>query len=133
MAVCVPRDFEDLVGRDTRAFAHLALVMRDGTPHVTPIWFDFDGTYFYFNTARGRVKDRIMHRRPRVGFDIQDPSNAYRYLQVRGAVVSESEDGAEDCIRSLNQKYIGNRDYPLPPGEVRVTYTVLPDHISAMG
>ena len=124
--------FGNLVGRDKRAFAHLGLVMRDGTPHVTPTWFDYDGTFFYFNTARGRVKDRIMRRHPRVGFDIQDPENAYRYIQVRGPVVGETEEGAEDCIRSLNEKYMGDRNYPLRPGEVRVTYTVLPEHVSGM-
>ena len=26
------------------ALAHLATLMADGTPHVTPIWIDFDGT-----------------------------------------------------------------------------------------
>ena len=73
-----------------------------------------------------------MRRRPRVGFDIQDPENAYRYIQVRGPVVGETEEGAEDCIRSLNEKYMGDRNYPLRPGEVRVTYTVLPEHVSGM-
>ena len=47
----VPEKFSDLLSKDKKAFAHLALVMSDGTPQVTPVWFDFDGTHFIMNTA----------------------------------------------------------------------------------
>src|SRR5881392_2738605 len=94
----IPERFADLLRPEKRAFAALGLVMRDGTPQVTPMWFDYDGTYFIFNTARGRVKDRIMHRRPAFAFAIQDPQNPYRYIQVRGTVVDESEEGAYEQI-----------------------------------
>ncbi len=86
MSTLIPDGFTDLVRPEKRAFAHLALVMRDGTPQVTPVWFDYDGTHFIFNTARGRVKDRIMHRHPAVAFAITDPQNPYRYMQVRGGL-----------------------------------------------
>jgi nitroimidazol reductase NimA-like FMN-containing flavoprotein (pyridoxamine 5'-phosphate oxidase superfamily) len=79
-------------------------VIRDGTPHVTPVWFDFDGTFFYFKTARGRVNDHILRRHPRVGFDIQDPGNAYHYVLLQGSVVGETEENAVDWIQSLNEK-----------------------------
>jgi predicted pyridoxine 5'-phosphate oxidase superfamily flavin-nucleotide-binding protein len=36
------------------ALAHLATVMPDGTPHVTPVWVDYDGTHILINTVRGR-------------------------------------------------------------------------------
>ena len=63
MSVKIPERLADLLGREKKAFAYLALVKSDGTPQVTPIWFDYDGEHFIFNTARGRVKDRILHRR----------------------------------------------------------------------
>jgi len=129
MAVVIPERLKDLLARDKKAFACLALVKSDGTPQVTPIWFDYDGTLFIFNTSRGRVKDRIMHRHPAVAFVILDPNDSYRYLQVRGKVVEETEEGANDEICDLNLKYHGNRNYPLRPGMVRVTYKVLPEHV----
>ncbi len=123
-----PAAFNDLLSRSKKAFAYLALVKKDGTPQVTPIWFDYDGAHFIFNTARGRVKDKILHRHPSVAFVIQDPENPYRYLQVRGKVVDESEAGGYNVISGLNVKYHGNPDYPKRPGEVRVTYKVQAEH-----
>lgn len=129
----IPERFVDLLRPEKRAFAALGLVMRDGTPQVTPMWFDYDGTHFIFNTARGRVKDKIMHRRPVVAFAVQDPANPYRYIQVKGRVVDETEEGAYEQICALNQKYQGNPNYPRREGEQRVTYRVLPERSSTMG
>ena len=123
----------DLFTREKKAMAHLALTLKDGTPQVTPIWFDFDGTHFIFNTARGRVKDRVMRPGAPVAFAISDPANAYRYVQVRGQVVTETETGGYDQICALSEKYRGTRAYPRKDGEVRVTYTVRPDSYSGMG
>ena len=36
--------------------AHLATVMRDGSPQVTPLWVDTDGEHVLVNTAEGRLK-----------------------------------------------------------------------------
>ena len=129
MSVTIPERLRDLLERDKKAIAYLALVKRDGTPQVTPIWFDYDGELIIFNTARGRVKDRIMHRHPVVAFVISDPQDPYRYIQVRGRVVAETEEGGFDQICDLNLKYHGNRNYPAQPGQVRVTYKVLPERV----
>lgn len=133
MSNLIPEAFSDLLSREKKAFAFLALVKTDGSPQVTPIWFDFDGSYFIFNTARGRLKDRILRRHPRVAFVIQDPQNPYRYMQISGRVVSETEEGAAEQICDLCEKYHGHRNYPLRPGETRVTYRVVPERIQTMG
>jgi hypothetical protein len=130
MSAKIPESLKDLVSREAKAMAYLALVKKDGTPQVTPIWFDYDGELFIFNTARGRVKDRIMRKKPVVAFVITDPGNAYRYFQVTGRVVVETEEGAHDQICDLSMKYHGHRKFNLSPGEVRVTYKVLPEKIS---
>ena len=129
----IPEKFTDLFAREKKALAFLALVKQDGSPQVTPVWFDYDGTHIIINTARGRVKDKILCRHPRVAVAIADPANLYRYVQVRGVVVAESEEGGYDMICSLAEKYRGKREYPKNPGEVRVTYKILPDHINTMG
>jgi len=133
MAVQVPDSHADLLRPDKKAFACLALVTSKGEPQVTPIWFDFDGENVVLNTARGRVKDRILSKRPTVALVVNDPANPYRYLQIRGPVVAETEVGGYDQICELNLKYNGDRNYPKYPGEVRVTYKVHPEHVSTMG
>jgi PPOX class probable F420-dependent enzyme len=119
---------------DKKAFAHLATVGPDGSPQVTPVWVDFDGTHVRINTARGRVKDRNLRRNPRVALSIQDPENPYRYVQIRGRVTEMTETGADAHIDALAKKYIGKDRYPnRQPGEVRVTVKIQPDRVQGMG
>jgi len=127
--ISVPERLQYLLKKETQAFAFLALTLKDGSPQVTPIWFDWDGTHLILNTARGRVKDKVMKRKARVALCIVAPQDPYQYLQFRGTVASETEDGGYDMICSLNEKYHGDRNYPKRPGEVRVTYMIRPDQI----
>lgn len=128
----IPETYADLF--DKKTFAHLATVGRDGTPQVTPVWVDFDGTHVRFNTAKGRVKDKKLRNDPRVALSIQDPDNPYRYIQVRGRVAEMTENGADAHIDSLAKKYLGQDRYPYrQPGEVRVLVKILPDRVQTMG
>ena len=129
----IPASHEDLLKREKKTFAHLALVTSKGEPHVTPMWFDYDGEHVIFNTARGRVKDKIMRKHPSIAFSVQDPANPYRYIQVRGKIVSDTEEGGYDSICDLAHKYHGKREYPKREGEVRVIYKVKPEHATTMG
>lgn len=125
----IPERLIDLLSPEKKAFASLALTLADGSPQVTPVWFDWDGTHIILNTARRRVKDKVMHRGGKIALLIIDPDDPYRYLQIRGRVVGETEEGAFDVICDLNLKYRGDRNYPKRPGEVRVTYRVLPEQV----
>lgn len=125
----IPERLIDLLAPEKKAFAAIALTLADGSPQVTPIWFDWNGAHFILNTARGRVKDKVMHRGGTVALLIVDPDDPYRYVQIRGRVVEETEEGAFDVICDLNLKYHGDRNYPKRPGQVRITYKVLPEQV----
>jgi PPOX class probable F420-dependent enzyme len=128
----IPEKSRDLLNKP--AFASLATVMPDGSPQVTPVWFDYDAGYICFNSARGRQKDRNVRRDPRVAMAIIDPENPYRFLEIRGHVVEITEDGADHHINRLAKKYLNVDKYPYAqPGEVRVTYKVKPEHAHTMG
>jgi len=117
-----------------KALAQLATLMPDGSPQVTPVWFQYENGKFIVNTARGRVKDRNMARDPRVALAIVDPDNPYSHLAVRGKVVRATEKGADANIDALAKKYLGQDTYPFrQPGEVRVMYEIEPTSVSAMG
>ena len=97
----IPASHADLLSREKRAFAALALVTRKGEPHVTPMWFDFDGEHVIFNTARGRLKDRVLHRRPVVALAIADRAVFLEKGQVRfeGPAQELAERG--DLVRAV--------------------------------
>ena len=122
----IPDRFIDLL-TTKRAFLHLATLMSNGSPQVTPVWFEYDGEFIIVNSAVGRTKDRNMKRDARVALSIQDPDNAYRYVQIRGIVVEITTDGADASIDRLAFKYLGQAKYPgRRAGEIRVIYKIKP-------
>ena len=128
----IPENYLDLTQK--KAFAQFATLMPDGSPHVSPVWFEYDGKEILVNSAKGRVKDRNVRRDPRVGIDIVDPDNPYRHLSIRGRVVDITEKGADEHIDKLSKKYTGKDKYPnRKPGEVRVIYRIEPEHSYSMG
>lgn len=128
----IPTGFLDVL-QQKKAFAHLATTMPDGSPQVTPVWFDFANGRVRVNTARGRVKARNMKEGSPVALSILDPDNPYRYIQIRGRVARVTEEGAVAHIDSLAKKYIGKDKYPWSrPGEVRVTYEIEPLGVQTM-
>jgi PPOX class probable F420-dependent enzyme len=128
----IPSGYKDLL--EKKAFASLATVNADGTPQVTPVWFDWDGSHIRVNTAKGRIKGKNMRSRPTVSLAIMDPENPYRYLQIKGRVASVAETGADAHIDALAKKYLGkDRDPYRKADEVRVTFAIAPDRIQVMG
>jgi PPOX class probable F420-dependent enzyme len=127
-----PEKYRDLLSK--KAFANLATVNADGTPQVSPVWFDSDESHLIVNSARGRLKDRNMRRDPRVALSIMDPDNPYRYVEARGRVVEITEQGAAAHIDKMAKKYLGVDKYPgAQPGEVRVLYRIVPEKFHGMG
>jgi PPOX class probable F420-dependent enzyme len=129
----IPDKYLDLLQRK-KAFAVLATTMPDGSPQVTPVWFDYKDGIVRVNTAKGRVKARNLKTGAAVALAVIDPDNPYRYIQIRGRVRRVSEEGAGPHIDSLAKKYLGKDKYPnAAPGEVRLMCEIEPASASGMG
>jgi len=127
----IPNEFLDLF--DKPSFGHLATLMPDGSPQVTPVWVDYDGRHVLVNSAAGRQKDLNMEHRRQVAIEISDPDNPNRYLAVRGAVVEITEEGADAHLDRLARRYLGRDTYPDSyrfPGEVRRIYKIAPARVT---
>ena len=122
-----PERFLDLLDPKTKAHLFLATIMPDGSPQVTPVWFDHDGEHILVNTNEGRVKDQNMKARPKVAMVIQDPTNPLRYLGMRGEVVSYTREGVDEHIDMLAHRYRG-KPWDYRPGQKRIIYKIRPDH-----
>ena len=111
-------------------FAHVATVMADGTPQVTPVWIDHEGDTVSFNTAAGRFKEKNLRRDPNVALSIIDAENPYQPLIIRGKVSEITEEGADEQIDALAKRYMGVDEYPLrQPGEQRVMVKITPEKV----
>jgi PPOX class probable F420-dependent enzyme len=127
----IPDSHRNLLDEETSAFAFLSTLMADGSPQLTPLWFNTDGEYILINSAKGRVKDVNMRARPRVALLITDPKDPfYRYIQIRGRVVTIIEEGAEEHINALSLKY-DHKPWKHVAQQTRVIYKILPEKIFA--
>lgn len=129
----IPDSFLDLL-QQKKAFASVATVLADGTPQVTPVWVDYANGVVRFNTAKGRVKARVLKQGSPVALAVLDPDNPYRYIQIRGKVSRVTEGAQADThINSLAKKYLGQDTYPYrQPGEERIMYDIEPTAVQTM-
>jgi PPOX class probable F420-dependent enzyme len=127
----IPNSHQDLLLAETGAYAYLSTLMADGSPQLTPLWFNTEGEFILINSAKGRIKDINMRARPRVALLITDPRDPfYRYLQIRGRVVEILEEGADDHINSLSIKY-DHKPWQRVPQQIRVIYKIFPEKVFA--
>ena len=114
-------------------FAHMATLMEDGSPQVTPVWIDVDGNTILVNTAEGRLKLKNISRDPRVAVSVADSANPYNMVTVRGRVMEQTTKGADEHINRMAKKYLGVDKYPFrQPGEKRVLLKIKPDKVFHM-
>ena len=128
MEALTTRDKEIFEGKN---FGHIVTLMRDGSPHVSPVWVDLDGDVILVNSSEGRVKVNNVRRDPRVALSIYDQEDPYgAVVLVRGSVKEVATAGAKDHIDKLSKKYPGKDEYPwLQPGEQRVVFKIVPEHV----
>lgn len=120
-----PEKFLDLFQPETKAFLFLATVNAKGQPQVSPVWFDHDGEHILINTNEGRLKDRNMKSQADVGMVIQDPNDPYRYLGIRGRVVSLTREGADEHINMLSMRYY-NKPWIRRENQKRIIFRIQP-------
>jgi PPOX class probable F420-dependent enzyme len=85
-------------------FGKIATVRKDGSPHVTPIWYMLDEGKLIINTTKERVKYRNIKRDPRVCFLVDD---GYPYLMIHGRARIASERDPKRDIERLAIRYRG--------------------------
>ncbi len=135
MATIIPDSHKDLLEKPI--YATVTTVMPDGQPQSTVVWFDYDGEFVRFNSARGRQKDKNLAANPRVTFMIMEAP--FRWIEVRGMVEVITEEGAVDHIESLSRKYTGQGYYgafnsrTTPEQETRVMYKIRPTKVTTTG
>ena len=125
-----PEEFQDLLDENSKALLYLATLMPDGSPQVTPVWFSADDEYILINTNQGRVKDTNMRTRPKVAMTIQDPNDPYRYLGIRGEVVSYTTEGADEHINKLSLRY-KDEPWKTRQNQRRIIFRIKPTHFDA--
>ncbi|MGH8034629.1 MAG: TIGR03618 family F420-dependent PPOX class oxidoreductase, partial [Lysobacterales bacterium] len=111
----------------------LATLMSDGTPQVQPVWCSFDGTHILVNTEKDTQKYRNLSRRRVATILAIDPDDDNRWLEVRGTVAEETEEGAREHLDELTQLYLEVDTYPYhQEGDVCVLFRIAPQRVTTL-
>jgi PPOX class probable F420-dependent enzyme len=87
-------------------FGKLATTMKDGSPHVTPIWYMLEGGKVLVNTTTNRVKYFNIKRDNRVCFLVDD---GYPYVILFGRARIAAERNGKKDIETLAIRYTGEK------------------------
>ncbi|MCL5047446.1 MAG: PPOX class F420-dependent oxidoreductase [Firmicutes bacterium] len=115
---------------ESKGFAHLATVGPEGELHSSPVWFGWDGKDILISQTKTRQKYKNILKNANVAVSILDPSDPYRYAEIRGKVTSITDDPDFSFIDQMAKKYIGQDHYPWhQPGDERVVLHITPEKI----
>jgi PPOX class probable F420-dependent enzyme len=64
----------------------LAVVRKDGSPHVVPVWFVLDGDDLVFTTNADTIKGKALRRDGRAAICVDMERSPYAYVLVAGEV-----------------------------------------------
>jgi PPOX class probable F420-dependent enzyme len=109
----------------------LGTLNKDGSPQVTPTWIDIvedEGQeLILINTARDRIKQKNVSRDPRVSISVENP---YSMITIKGRVVDQTVNGADEHIDKLAKRYLNAERYPAHSSNVkRVILKIKPEKI----
>lgn len=106
----------------------------NGVIHARTVWVDTDGEHVVVNSVGNRVWVRDLQARPStVTCTVVNLGNPYEFVSIEGRVAQCSNDGADDHIDVLAQKYLGLEEYPFHnAAEPRLKILIRPDRILHM-
>jgi PPOX class probable F420-dependent enzyme len=89
--------------------ADIVTLKKDGSPQITPVWYDFDNTYLYFSTTTDRAKARNIKRDNRIAVSIRN-EDAHKVVLFSGTA-SILDDRDHVTVRRIVTRY-------MPPDKV---------------
>jgi hypothetical protein len=91
----------------------LATLKKDGSPHVSPIWFDLDDDgNIVFITRAGYLKNENIRRDPRVALCVDDEQPPFSYVIVEGRVIiPENQDPFQYWSTRISGRYMDDDNY----------------------
>jgi PPOX class probable F420-dependent enzyme len=71
--------------------AKLAIVRKDGSPHVAPVWVDLDGDDIVFMTSADTIKGKAILRDGRVCLCWDDEVPPFSFVTIAGTTTTSTD------------------------------------------
>lgn len=116
-----------------RNLAFISTLSKDGSPHITPVWADIENDIIVINTSEAAAKNKHIARDPRVAISIVEQYNPYNMVSIKGKVIEQTTEGAEEHLKKLAKKYLGvGKYYYRRPRHKRVILKIRPEKIMGL-
>jgi PPOX class probable F420-dependent enzyme len=125
-----PDWWKGFVDHEPARTAKLAVVRKDGSPHVAPVWVIRDGDDIVFMTSADTIKGKAILRDGRVALCWDDEAPPFHFVTVTGTTTTSTEpDELLDWGTRIAARYMGaelaeaygRRNAVAPEMVVRVT------------
>jgi PPOX class probable F420-dependent enzyme len=102
-----PEEWREFVVERPRT-AKAAVVRRDGSPSVTPVWIAVDGETIVFTTHESSLKGRALRRDPHIALCVDDEQPPFAFVAIDGtAELSEELGELRRWATIIGGRYMG--------------------------
>lgn len=118
---------------DERHTLVIATLRDDGTPHLTTVWYRWDGHAFWISTNRDRVKYRNISRDPRASVLIDSPPRETSVAASgKAEVVAQDADAYEGALAIVG-RYVEDAETYLEErsGDPRALIRIRPQQMTS--
>lgn len=118
--------------RDGQNYAVIAVPLGDGSVQTVVAWAHADDAgNLTLNSAEGRTWMENLRKAGRATVTLMADGNPYEWISVRGKLIGDTHEGADEDINMLAKKYLDEDVYPWKgPDEVRVKFTLEPEKVT---
>jgi PPOX class probable F420-dependent enzyme len=132
-----PSELDEFLNRTRPALLGTVGTLRaNGSPHVVPVWYRWDGEAVHIWSDEGRGWVRNVLRDPRVAFSVQEPQPPFAAVVMHGRAESHTSDTDDVSaeIRRITLRYIEEAEadeYVAGWARLQTVVTIRPGSISS--
>ena len=116
-----------------RNLAYLGTLSKDGSPHITPVWAEMVEDLILINTFEESAKIRHISKDKRIALSIVEQNNPFSMVSIKGKVVEQTSEGADEHLKKLAKRYLGiGKYYYRKPNHKRVILKLKPEKIMGL-
>jgi PPOX class probable F420-dependent enzyme len=83
--------WQEFVGSLPARTAKLAIVRKDGSAHIAPVWVDLDGDTIVFMTSADTIKGKAILRDDRVCLCWDDDRPPFSFVTIAGTATTSTD------------------------------------------
>jgi PPOX class probable F420-dependent enzyme len=117
----------------SRNLAYLSTLSKDGSAHVTPVWAEMVDDLILINTFQESAKVKHITADNRIALSIVEQNNPFNMASIKGKVVEQMSEGADEHLKKLARRYLGiGKYYYRQPPHKRIILKIKPEKIMGL-